>query len=79
MPFYDSETGKTKHIKSFNDVFMLNGSMLLELSDIIYVGNRWCQLEFEFNIGNVQGFINNETMYISGYAEFVTEKDNIQE
>ena len=53
--------------------------MLLELSGITYVGNRWCQLEFEFNIGNVQGFINHETMYISGYAEFVTAGENIKE
>lgn len=78
-PFYDYENRCSKYVKSTSNVLVLNGLFLLKLSDVTIAGRCWNQYEFECDINNVVEFENHETMYFTGYAEFVTPAENIQE
>ena len=78
-PFYDYERRCSKYVKSNSSVLMLNGMMQLNVSGDTVLCKRWNDLEFEADIGTHNGFINHATMYFTGYAEFVTPKENIKE
>ena len=78
-PFYDYEQRCSKYVKSANDVLLLNGMMQMNVSGDTVLCKRWNELEFEADIGRLNGFINHATMYFTGYAEFVTPKENIKE
>ena len=78
-PFYDYENRCSKYVKSSSGVLMLNGMMQLNVSGDTVLCKRWNELEFEADIGRLNGFINHATMYFTGYAEFVTPKENIKE
>lgn len=78
-PFYDYERRCSKYVKSNSGVLMLNGMMQLNVSGDTVLCKRWNELEFEADIGTHIGFINHATMYFTGYAEFVTPKENIKE
>ncbi|MGN0162811.1 MAG: hypothetical protein ACI4EA_04410, partial [Candidatus Ornithomonoglobus sp.] len=78
-PFYDYENQCSKYVKSTSNVLVLNGLFLLKLSEVTIVGRCWNQYEFECDINNVVEFENHETMYFTGYAEFVTPAENIKE
>ena len=78
-PFYDYEHRCSKYVKSASDVLMLGGVFMLTVSGESVYGKRWSNLEFEVDIKDSIGFIDRETMYFTGYVEFVTPKENIKE
>lgn len=77
-PFYDYTNRAMKYVNSFDDVLLLEGVMQLQVMSDTYIGSRDGQYNFSFDISHESGFIEHETMYISGYAEFVTPSCNVQ-
>ena len=76
-PFYDYENLCNKYVKSTDGVFILKGLFSLNVSGSVYIGDLWSPLEYSFDISEHHGFINRETMYFTGYVDFVSPNNNI--
>ena len=77
-PFYDYENKRCKYVRSINDVLILNGLFQLDASGCVVIGNHWNAIEYDFDISHLVAFLNHETLYFTGYVEFVTPYNNIQ-
>ena len=78
-PFYDYERNYRKYVKSINGVLVLEGLMQLEVGNVSCIGVHWNEQEYSFQISQFTEFQQHETLYFSGYVEFVTPYDNILE